>query len=31
MESETGKQPGFDSSIKDCTKIFFGSSANFRF
>jgi len=30
MESETGKKPGFDSSIKDCTKIFFGSNASFH-
>lgn len=30
MESETGKKPGFDSSIKDCTKTFFGSNANFH-
>ena len=29
MESATGKKPGFDSSIKDCTKIFFGSNVNF--
>lgn len=30
MESETGKKPGFDSSIKDWTKILFGSNANFH-
>jgi len=30
IESETGKKPGFDSSIKDCTKIFFDSNASFH-
>ena len=30
MESETGKKPGFDSSIRDSTKILFGSNVNFH-
>jgi hypothetical protein len=29
LEFETLEEPGFDSSIKDYTELFFGSNANF--